>query len=159
MYRAAIKVSHFPFIKTMDDFEFDFQPSLNKAQILNFCTLEFLNKNENIIFFGTPGVGKTHLATALGIEAIKHKYSTYFINCHVLIQNLLKVNFENKLEEKLKLYSKYKVLIIDEIGYLPTNIQGANLFFQLIARRYEKNTTFLQLIKILENGAKSFKTM
>ena len=78
---------------------------------------------------------------------------------HVLIQNLLKANFENKLEEKLKLYSKYKVLIIDEIGYLPTNLQGANLFFQLIARRYEKNTTFLQLIKILENGVKSFKTM
>lgn len=75
------------------------------------------------------------------IEAIEHKHSTYFINCHILIQNLLKENYENKLEEKLKLYSKYKVLIIDETGYLPTNIQGVNLFFQLIARRYEKNTT------------------
>ena len=91
------------------------------------------------------------------IEAIEHKHSTYFINCHILIQNLLKENYENKLEEKLKLYSKYKVLIIDETGYLSTNIQGVNLFFQLIARRYEKILQFLQQTKILGNGMKYFK--
>ena len=70
-----------------------------------------------------------------------NKYSTYFISCHQLIQNLLKANHENRLEERLKQYAKYKVLIIDEIGYLPTNLEGANLFFQLIARRYEKHST------------------
>ena len=127
--------------KTFEIYDFSFQPNLDIEKINDLRNLKFIENKENVVFMGTPGVGKTHLATALGIEAIEHKYSTYFINCHVLIQNLLKANYENKLEEKLKLYSKYKVLIIDEIGYLPTNIQGANLFFQLIARRYEKNTT------------------
>lgn len=136
-----IRVAGFPSRKTFELFDFNFQPTLDIEKINDLRTLRFIENKENVVFLGTPGVGKTHLATALGIEAIEHKYSTYFINCHVLIQNLLKANFENKLEEKLKLYSKYKVLIIDEIGYLPTNIQGANLFFQLIARRYEINTT------------------
>ncbi len=94
-------------------------------------------------FLVTPDVGKTNLAIALGILAIEHKYSTYFVNCHNLIQNLLKASHENRLEDRLKQYSKYKVLIIDEICYLPTNIEGANLFSQLIARQYEKHSTIL----------------
>ena len=131
----------FPARKTFELYNFDFQTNLDTDVIDDLRTLRFIGNNENVIFLGTPGVGKTHLAIALGISAIEHKYSTYFISCHQLIQNLLKANHENRLDERLKQYAKYKVLIIDEIGYLPTSLEGANLFFQLIARRYEKHST------------------
>ena len=136
-----IKMAGFPNRKTFELYDFPFQPNINIEQIDDLRTLRFIENKENVVFLGTPGVGKTHLAIALGILAIEHKFSSYFINCHTLIQNLLKASHENRLEDRLKQYSKYKVLIIDEIGYLPTNIEGANLFFQLVARRYEKHTT------------------
>ena len=136
-----IKMAAFPQRKTFELYDFSFQPNIDIEQINELRTLRFIDNAENVIFLGTPGVGKTHLAIALGITAIEHKYSTYFINCHQLIQNLLKANHENRLEDKLKQYAKYKVLIIDEIGYLPTSLEGANLFFQLIAKRYEKHST------------------
>ena len=136
-----IKMAGFPARKTFELYDFDFQPNLDTDMIDDLRTLRFIGNNENIIFLGTPGVGKTHLAIALGISAIENKYSTYFISCHQLIQNLLKANHENRLDERLKQYAKYKVLIIDEIGYLPTSLVGANLFFQLIAKRYEKHST------------------
>ncbi len=136
-----IKMAAFPQRKTFELYDFSFQSNIDMEQINDLRTLRFIDNAENVIFLGTPGVGKTHLAIALGISAIEHKYSTYFINCHQLIQNLLKANHENRLEDKLKQYAKYKVLIIDEIGYLPTSLEGANLFFQLIAKRYEKHST------------------
>lgn len=136
-----IKMAAFPARKTFELFDFSFHPNLDINQINELRTLRFIDNNENLIFLGTPGVGKTHLAIALGISAIEHKFSTYFIGCHQLIQNLLRANHENRLEEKLKRYAKCKVLIIDEIGYLPTSIEGANLFFQLISKRYEKHST------------------
>lgn len=136
-----IKMSGFPYRKTLEQFDFDFQPSINKEQIMELATMCFVENKENVVFLGTPGVGKTHLAVSLGMIAAQHRYSTYYINCHNLITQLNKAHYENKLQERLKNYAKYKVLIIDEIGYLPMDIQGANLFFQLIAKRYEKNTT------------------
>ena len=136
-----IKMSGFPYRKTLEQFDFDFQPSINKEQIMELATMRFIENKENVVFLGTPGVGKTHLAVSLGMIAAQHRYSTYYINCHNLITQLNKAHYENRLQERLKNYAKYKVLIIDEIGYLPMDIQGANLFFQLIAKRYEKNST------------------
>ena len=104
--------------------------------------MRFLENGENIIFLGPPGVGKIHLANALGMVAARHRCSTYYINCHTLIEQLKKAHFENRLPDKLKTLGKYKMLIIDEIGYLPMDMQGANLFFQLIARCYEVSTVF-----------------
>lgn len=144
--RAAqiqVSVSHFPYIRTLDSYDYTFQPSVNKAEIKDLATLRFLDQAENILFFGTPGTGKTHLATALGIEAAKHRSITYFITCHDLIQTLRKAYDENRLEARLKHFAKYKLLIIDEIGYLPIDKIGANLFFQLIAKRYEHNSTII----------------
>ncbi len=138
-----IKVAGFPFIKRINEFDFDFQPSINKLQIKDLATLRFIDKKENILFFGTPGVGKTHLSVSLGIEAASKRHLTYFITCHDLIQNLRKAYHENRLETRLKHYSKYRLLIIDEIGYLPVDKLGANLFFQLITKRYEKNSTII----------------
>ena len=129
--------------KSLDDYDFTFQPNVNKSQLYDLAMLRFIENQENILFYGTPGVGKTHLATALGIEAASKRQLTYFISCHGLIQNLKKAHSENRLEARLKHYSKYKVLIIDEIGYLPIDKQGANLFFQLIAKRYEHTSTII----------------
>lgn len=139
----SIQFAEFPFIKSFEDFDFSFQPSINKEEILDFKNLRFLEKSENILFVGSPGVGKTHLATAIGLENAKNNHSTYFINCNDLIQVLKKAFLQNRLEDKLKTLSKYKLLIIDEIGYLPIDIEGANLLFQLINRRYEKNSIII----------------
>jgi len=136
-----IQFSGFPLKKSLRSFDFDFQPSIDKKQIDELATMRFLEGGENIVFLGPPGVGKTHLATSLGIVAARHRCSTYYINCHTLIEQLKKAHYENRLPEKIKNLAKFKLLIIDEIGYLPMDIQGANLFFQLIARRYEKAST------------------
>jgi DNA replication protein DnaC len=141
--KVQVAVSAFPFEKELSAFDFDYQPSINKKQIYDLATLRFIENKENILFYGNSGVGKTHLAVSLGIEAAKKRYITYFISCHDLIIQLNKAHSENRLEAKLKHYAKYKLLIIDEIGYLPIDKQGANLLFQLIARRYEKNSTII----------------
>lgn len=143
MTQAMVKVGAFPHRKEITDFNFDFQPSINRQQILDFLTLRFLDENENIVFLGTSGVGKTHLATSIGIAAAKKRTSTYFIKCHDLIQNLKKARLENRLESRLKHYAKYKLLIVDEIGYLPIDAEDAKLFFQLVDMRYEKKSTIL----------------
>ena len=140
-YEKQIQMSGFPIRKTLDDFDFAFQPSIDKRQIDELATMRFLENGENVVFLGPPGVGKTHLASALGLVAAKHRFSTYYVNCHQLIEQLKKAHYENRLPDKLKVLAKYRMLIIDEIGYLPMDIQGANLFFQLIARRYEKTST------------------
>lgn len=140
---ACVRVANFPFIKGFDEFDFSFQPSINKEKILDFSNLRFIENNENILFVGSPGVGKTHLATSIGIEAAKSRYSTYFISCNDLILNLKRAHLENRLETRLKNYSKYKVLIIDEVGYLPLDMESANMLFQLISKRYEKNCTII----------------
>lgn len=141
--KMQISMAGFPFQKTLGDYDFSFQNSLNKKQIQDFATLRFIEQKENIIFYGTPGVGKTHLATAIGIESATKRYQTYFISCNDLIQNLKKANAENRLEARIRHYAKYRLLIIDEIGYLPIDSHGANLFFQLIAKRYEHNSTIV----------------
>ena len=140
---ACVRVANFPFLKTLDEFDFSFQPSINKEKMLDFRNLRFIENNENILFVGSPGVGKTHLATSIGIEAAKSRYSTYFISCHDLILNLKKAHLENRLENRLNNYSKYKLLIIDEVGYLPLDIESANMLFQLISKRYEKSCTII----------------
>lgn len=140
-YEKQIQLSGFPIKKQLSDFDFTFQPSIDKRLIDELATMRFLENMENVVFLGPPGVGKTHLATALGMEAAKYRYSTYYINCHILIEQLKKAHYENRLPEKLKALARHKLLIVDEIGYLPMDIQGANLFFQMIARRYEKAAT------------------
>lgn len=141
--QIQITVSAFPYKKEIDDFDFDYQPSINKQEILELNNLGFLSRHENILFVGPSGVGKTHLATSIGITAAKKRYSGYFISCHDLITQLNKAHYENKLEARIKHFCRYELLIIDEIGYLPVDKQGANLFFQLIAKRYEKHSTII----------------
>ena len=140
---GCVRTAGFPFLKTLEDFDFSFQPTINKEQILDFKNLRFIENKENIIFVGSPGVGKTHLATSIGIEAAKNRDSTYFINCNDLISNLKKANSENRFMNRLNHYGKYKVLIIDEVGFLPIDNEGANMLFQLINKRYENHSTII----------------
>lgn len=143
MIRSMVKVGAFPHHKELKDFDFAFQPTINKQQILDFETLHFLESQENIVFLGSSGVGKTHLAVSIGISAAKKRVSTYFIKCHDLIQQLKKAKLENRLDDRLKHFCKYKLLIIDELGHLPIDKEDSKLFFQLIDMRYEKKSTIL----------------
>ena len=143
MIRSMVKVGAFPHQKGISDFDFEFQPSVNPEEIKDFATLRFLENAENIVFLGPSGVGKTHLATAIGVTAAKKRYSTYFIKCQDLIMQLKKAKLENRLEARLKHFFKYKLLIIDELGYLPIEKDDAKLFFQLIDKRYEKRSTII----------------
>lgn len=143
MTQAMVKVAGFPHRKELTEFDFTFQPTVNKQQMLDFTSLRFIDAKENIVFLGPSGVGKTHLATSIGIAAAKKRTSTYFIKCHELIQNLKRAKLENRLETRLKHYAKYRLLIIDEIGYLPIDAEDAKLFFQVIDLRYEAKSTIL----------------
>lgn len=141
--KINIHISHFPYEKRLKDFDFNYQPTIHQQEIEDLATLRFLDNNENILFIGNSGVGKTHLATSLGIEACSNHISTYFINCEDLIMKLEKGFDEHRLEAVIKQLVRYKLLIIDEIGYLPIGTLGAKLFFQLIERRYEKKSTII----------------
>lgn len=141
--KSMVKTGAFPFIREVKDFDFDFQPTLNKQLILDLQTLSFMEGANNVVFLGPSGVGKTHLATAIGITAAKNRVSTYFIKCHDLITQLKKAKIENRLDERLKHFCKYKLLIIDELGYLPIDKEDSKLFFQLIDKRYEKKSIII----------------
>ncbi|WP_073998219.1 IS21-like element helper ATPase IstB [Anaerococcus urinomassiliensis] len=138
-----VKTAAFPSLKDISTFDFSFQPSINERQIKDLCQLGFLENNENIVFLGSSGVGKTHLSISIGIEAARQRYSTYFIKCANLLENLKKAQDENRLEARLKHYTSYKLLIIDELGYLPISEGDERLLFQLIDRRYEKKSTIV----------------
>src|SRR5690625_6846295 len=118
MVKSIVRVAGITHHKEKKDFDYSFQPSVNQEQILDFTSLRFIERKENIVFLGTSGVGKTHLATSIGIAAAKKRTSTYFIKCNDLILNLKKAKLENRLENRLKHYAKYKILIIDKISYL-----------------------------------------
>lgn len=138
-----IKQAKFPYIKTLESFDFAYQTSVNQEQMKDLSKCRWVRNGENVIFLGPPGVGKTHLAVALGIEAIKQGYRAQFVSTQGLLASLAKAQSENKLEERLRTLCQPKLLIIDEIGYLPLDRHGASLFFQLITRRYEKGALIL----------------
>lgn len=154
--QICIRTANFPFRKTLEDFDFDFQPTLNKAEIMGYKDMRFLEQTENILFIGSPGVGKTHLSTAIGIEAAHNHYSTYFITCNDLLLQLRRAQLENTLQQRLKFYGRYKLLIIDEVGFLPMDEESSKLFFQLIAARYEQHSTIITTNKPLSQWGEIF---
>jgi DNA replication protein DnaC len=129
--------------KTLANFEFAFQPSVDERVVRELATLRFVHDAHNVILLGPPGVGKTHLAAGLAAEAVRGGFSASFTTAHDLTSTLGRSAREGKLEARMKTYLRPRVLVIDEVGYLPLDEIGANLLFQLISARYEKGSILL----------------
>jgi DNA replication protein DnaC len=135
---ARLRQARLPWIKTLEQFDFDFQPSLDRRMVRELAGMSFVERSHNVIILGPPGVGKTHLAIGLGVKATEAGYSVLFLTLENLMTRLVKAFHENRLERSLQQLVYPKVLIIDEIGYLPLSQLEASLFFRLVARRYER---------------------
>jgi DNA replication protein DnaC len=142
-HQMRLTMARFPFQKTLESFDFKFQPSIDVKLMRELAGGRYMDSGDNVLLLGPPGVGKTHLAVALGIKACEQGVRTLFISATALITTLGRALAEGRLEERLKLLTQPQLLIVDEIGYLPIDRQGANLFFQLVSRRYERGSIIL----------------
>jgi DNA replication protein DnaC len=140
---TRLRVAHLPYQKTLEAFDFAFQPTIDRRQIRELETLRFVKEAENVLLLGPPGVGKTHIAIGLSVAAIRGGFSAYFTSAHDLGVELGKAAREGRLAEKLRFYLRPKVLVVDEVGYLPLDKVGATIFFQLISARYERGSIVL----------------
>jgi DNA replication protein DnaC len=141
--KAALMMARLTTVKTLASFDFAFQPSLDRNRILALAELKFIDRAEALHLLGPPGTGKSHLATALAVEAVKAGKSVYFSTLAEIIASLAKAEREGQLRERIRFLSRAALLVVDEIGYLPVTSGGGNLFFQLVNARYEKGAMIL----------------
>jgi DNA replication protein DnaC len=141
--KTALVMARLTVVKTLAGFDFSFQPSLDRNRVLTLAQLEFIDRNEVLHVLGPPGTGKSHLAVALGVEAVKAGRSVYFSTLADIIASLAKAEREGCLRERIRWLARSALLIVDEIGYLPVVPGGGNLFFQLVNARYEKGAMIL----------------
>jgi DNA replication protein DnaC len=153
---AAMRSSRLPAVKTLADFDFSFQPSLKREQIDHLHTLGFLERRENVVLLGPPGVGKTHLAISLAIAAAQSGRRVYYGTLADLITSLEEAQQAGRLTQRLKTLIFPSLLVVDEIGYLPISRTGAMLFFQLMSRRYETGATILTSNKSFDEWGEVF---
>jgi DNA replication protein DnaC len=141
--KTALVMARLATIKTLAGFDFAFQPSLDRNRVLTLAQLDFIDRHEVVHLLGPPGTGKSHLAIALGVEAVKAGRSVYFVTLADLVSALAKAEREGRLRDKLRFFCRAALLIVDEIGYLPVVPDGGNLFFQLVNARYERAAMIL----------------
>jgi DNA replication protein DnaC len=139
----AMTASHLPCLKRLDSFDFTFQPSIDRTQILNLHELTFVERKENVILLGPAGVGKTHLAISLAVAAMERGNRVYFTTLSNLVISLAEAERQGRLRERLSLFRNPALLVVDEIGYLPIPDNGTNLFFQVVNARYERGSMVL----------------
>jgi len=140
---GRLRFAHYPLDKRLAQFEFDFQPSIDRAVIAELSTLRFVEERRNALFLGPPGVGKSHLAIALGIAATEAGYRTYFTTAADLVGHLQAAHLEGSWASKMRTYTGPSVLVIDELGYLPMDATSAHWIFQVVSRRYERGSIVL----------------
>lgn len=140
---SRLKQARLPWIKTLEQFDFSFQPSIDHKIVRELAGLSFVERSENVVLLGPPGVGKTHLAVALAVKAAEAGHRVLFMTLDRLVSTLMRARQENRLDRQLQQLTYPKVLVLDEMGYLPMTREEASLFFRLINRRYERASTIL----------------
>ena len=143
MVERRIKVARFPAIKSLETFDFDVIPTLNKKLVLELARAEFVDRCENIIALGPSGVGKTHLAIGIGLAACQHGIKTRFATAAAIVHELIEARDEKRLLRLQKQLASHELLIIDELGFVPLSKTGAELLFELISQRYERGATII----------------
>jgi len=154
--QRRLKAARFPVLKTLDQFVWDWPKKINRLQIQNLFRLEFISQKANVILLGTTGIGKTHLATALGYTACLEGHSVLFADAIGVINDLSAAQQAGNLKRTMKQYLRPRVLILDELGYLAVNQHGADLLFQVISQRYERGSIILTSNKPFKDWASIF---
>ena len=154
--QRRIRMARFPVIKTLDEFNWSWPRKINQAQIQNLFRLKFIEEKSNIVFIGSVGVGKTHLASALGYQACLKGHTVLFTSAIDTINNLIAAQHAERLKQELKKYLRPSLIILDELGYLPIDKNGADLLFQIISSRYERGSIVITTNRVFKDWPQIF---
>jgi DNA replication protein DnaC len=155
-YKKRFQKAHFPFTKTLEEYDFNFQPTLNRQELYNLATCEFVRKRENVIFIGPPGTGKTHLSVSIGIKALQQGYKVIFTTVSDMMSTLFESKADNSYAQKLKHYLSADLLILDELGFRKLNEHIVDQFYEIISKRYEKGSLIITSNKTFDEWGNMF---
>ena len=154
--QRRIRMARFPVVKTLEQFNWSWPKKINQAQIQNLFRLKFIEDKSNVVFIGGVGLGKTHLASALGYQACLKGHTVLFASAIDAINHLISAQRTERLKQELKKYQKPSLLILDELGYLPINKNGADLLFQIISQRYEQGSIVITTNRVFKDWPEIF---